>query len=264
MTNRQNLSKKLRFEIFKRDSFTCQYCGQKSPDVLLEIDHIEPVSQGGTNDLLNLITSCKDCNAGKSDRRLSDASVVEKQRKQLEELQERKEQIEMMFQWQKSLLELDDSVTDQLSSYWSDIVPGYSLSEQGLKSLRKLRKNFETSEIMKAMKTAVDSYLDFEAGAIKPNSVELAWNKVGGICRLNQLEKESPDLKRLYYIRGILRNRFTYVNETIAMKLLREALSLGASAESMEQFSKEARNWTQWRNGILEFITNQENLDDTE
>jgi 5-methylcytosine-specific restriction endonuclease McrA len=63
---RESISKKLRFEVFKRDSFTCQYCGQKAPDVILEIDHIKPVAKEGTSDILNF--------AGKSDRELSDNS----------------------------------------------------------------------------------------------------------------------------------------------------------------------------------------------
>jgi 5-methylcytosine-specific restriction endonuclease McrA len=98
MAKRAAISRKLRFEVFKRDSFTCQYCGRKAPDILLQLDHIEPVAKGG---LLNLITSCKDCNLGKSDRQLSDTTIIDKRRQQLEELQERKEQIEMMFQWEK-------------------------------------------------------------------------------------------------------------------------------------------------------------------
>ena len=101
MVKRKSISKKIRFEIFKRDSFTCMYCGSKAPDVLLEIDHIDPVSKGGTNEILNLITSCRDCNSGKSNRLLSDSSTLDKKRLQLEILQERQEQIEMMFQWQK-------------------------------------------------------------------------------------------------------------------------------------------------------------------
>jgi hypothetical protein len=59
------LSKRTRFDIFARDNFTCQYCGQKPPQVVLEIDHIEPRSRGGSNDDLNLVTSCFDCNRGK-------------------------------------------------------------------------------------------------------------------------------------------------------------------------------------------------------
>lgn len=68
--SRKPISKKLRFEVFKRDSFICQYCGKSAPSVVLEVDHIEPVSKGGTNDILNLVTSCFDCNNGR--RRLSD------------------------------------------------------------------------------------------------------------------------------------------------------------------------------------------------
>lgn len=258
MALRQPLTKKIRFEVFKRDSFTCQYCGQKSPDVLLEIDHIEPVAKGGTNDILNLVTSCQACNAGKSDRRLSDASVVEKQRKQLEELQTRKEQIEMMFHWQKSLLKFEDDVTDQLAAYWSELVPGYFLNENGKKGLRRLRNSFELGEILEAMKIAVNSYVTFHEGAIEQESLEIAWKKIGGICRLNKLDKENPDLKRLYYIRGILRNRFTYLNENEAMRLMREALEWHATIESLETHAKQSRNWSQWRSGVEAFISTQQ------
>lgn len=56
---------KKRFEILERDKFTCRYCGKKAPDVVLEVDHIIPVSKGGTNAKTNLITSCRKCNQGK-------------------------------------------------------------------------------------------------------------------------------------------------------------------------------------------------------
>lgn len=69
---RKSISKKLRFEVFKRDGFKCQYCGAAAPDVLLEVDHIQPISKEGDHDLLNLITACKPCNLGKSDRLLGD------------------------------------------------------------------------------------------------------------------------------------------------------------------------------------------------
>ena len=72
---RKSISKKLRFEVYKRDSFTCQYCGRKAPDVALNVDHVVPVSKGGTNDILNLITSCFDCNNGKRDIPLNEENV---------------------------------------------------------------------------------------------------------------------------------------------------------------------------------------------
>lgn len=66
-----SISKRLRFEIFKRDGFTCQYCGTRPPDVVLEVDHIDPKSNGGGNDPINLLTSCFDCNRGKAHRVIS-------------------------------------------------------------------------------------------------------------------------------------------------------------------------------------------------
>ena len=39
-TKREQLSAKLRFEVFKRDSFVCQYCGSHPPQVVLHVDHI--------------------------------------------------------------------------------------------------------------------------------------------------------------------------------------------------------------------------------
>jgi len=62
------VSKKDRDLVFKRDNFTCKYCSKSSPEVELEIDHIIPVVKGGSNDLGNLQTLCKDCNERKGDK----------------------------------------------------------------------------------------------------------------------------------------------------------------------------------------------------
>jgi len=86
---RKSLSNKVRFGIFKRDKFTCQYCGKTAPDVVLNVDHINPVCEGGTNDPLNLITSCFECNNGKRDIKLSDNSALSLQTEQLKVLQDK-------------------------------------------------------------------------------------------------------------------------------------------------------------------------------
>lgn len=56
---RKNITKKMRFDVFKRDTFTCQYCGRVAPDVVLEIDHIKPVAKGGTNDIKFMVLGSK-------------------------------------------------------------------------------------------------------------------------------------------------------------------------------------------------------------
>jgi len=62
----------LRFRILKRDNFSCRYCGRRPPEVVLHIDHLVPVSRGGTNEPGNLITACSLCNLGKADKVLGE------------------------------------------------------------------------------------------------------------------------------------------------------------------------------------------------
>lgn len=72
---RKQRSKKQRFELFKRDGFTCQYCGAHPPAVVLVLDHIVPFAEGGSCSDDNLITSCETCNQGKGARSLDSAPV---------------------------------------------------------------------------------------------------------------------------------------------------------------------------------------------
>lgn len=83
MPKRSPISKMRRFEVFKRDGFICQYCGQRPPAVILEIDHIISVREGGKNDEPNLITSCFDCNRGKGATSLKVAPIDLKKRAKL-------------------------------------------------------------------------------------------------------------------------------------------------------------------------------------
>lgn len=65
---RRAIRASLRYSVYERDKSTCQYCGQKAPDVELQIDHVMPVALGGTNHIDNLLTACRDCNIGKGAR----------------------------------------------------------------------------------------------------------------------------------------------------------------------------------------------------
>ena len=64
--NRKKIPPRVRFEVLRRNKFCCSYCGKAAVDgYRLVIDHIKPVSKGGTNDIDNLTASCDDCNNGK-------------------------------------------------------------------------------------------------------------------------------------------------------------------------------------------------------
>ncbi|HOU18298.1 MAG TPA: HNH endonuclease [Candidatus Marinimicrobia bacterium] len=60
--------------IFRRDNFTCQYCGARN--VPLTIDHIIPKVHGGQDTWTNLITACITCNNKKGNRNLIESGMV--------------------------------------------------------------------------------------------------------------------------------------------------------------------------------------------
>ena len=66
----RTLSLSIRFEVLRRDGFTCQYCGRKTPDVKLHVDHVLPWSAHGSNNIENLRTACQECNLGKGTSRV--------------------------------------------------------------------------------------------------------------------------------------------------------------------------------------------------
>lgn len=190
---RKSISKKIRFEVFKRDSFTCQYCGRFAPDITLQVDHIIPVKDGGDNDLLNLVTSCFDCNSGKGGVQLSDQSALIRSRKQAKERQEQLEQIQMMADWQKHLRNKRDQefhvihdaffglINDHNSEYGKKTCWG--ATESGEKVIYRWLRQFELHEILNSILIAHEHYLRRdEYGLFCDNSVILAFNKVGGIC----------------------------------------------------------------------------------
>ena len=59
----------VRIRVMKRDKFRCTYCGASGNDVELEIDHIHPISKGGSNHMSNLTTACRVCNQAKSNKK---------------------------------------------------------------------------------------------------------------------------------------------------------------------------------------------------
>ncbi len=77
LRERGKVASGLRFDVFMRDDFQCRYCGRSVDDgVVLHADHVIPESKGGPTTLENLVTSCMDCNWGKSDKELRAETAV--------------------------------------------------------------------------------------------------------------------------------------------------------------------------------------------
>lgn len=254
LSKRKSISKKIRFEVFKRDSFKCQYCGKSSPDVVLEVDHIKPVSEGGSNEITNLLTACFDCNRGKTNILLDDKSVIEKQRKQLEELNERRNQLQMMMEWRENLSDLEQDKVDIIAEKWEETT-NYSLNENGEKKIKKWLKKFELNLILDCLDISADQYLKTDKeGDYTHESVEKAFNFIPRIAANKTKQEEAPYLKDLYYIRGIMRNRFNYINEAQAINYLIKAYENGASIESLKNVVIDCKHWTDFKNTIEVFL----------
>ena len=254
---RKSIGNKLRFEVFKRDSFTCKWCGKSSPDVVLNIDHIEPVSKGGTNDILNLITSCFECNSGKSNRLLGDDTVVVKQKGQLDLLQEKRNQMMLMYEWKKGLSEVDNESRDLVVDYIQSKCPSINISIEGLGYLSQLIKKFDFSSILESIDISADKYLKFDGqDGYTDESCNVFISKIGGII-VNK--NKSPINQKISYLIGICRNKFSWINDKLAYTLLTTYVNrLKANELSDEEIfghlqteiqpkTIELRNWTQWK-----------------
>lgn len=257
MSERKGISKKTRFEVFKRDSFQCQYCGASAPDVVLHIDHIAPVSKGGDNDMLNLITSCESCNSGKSNRELCDDSAITKQRAQLESLNKRREQLEMMLSWREAMKNIDEQQIDAaIREFESACKDSCKLNEKGRDDMRRIVKKHGLAAVLKAIDAAAESYIRFdEDGKCSIDSANKASEKLEGIIRV---QSQLDDVRPLFYIRGILRKRLSYCDDSKCLEALKEAKAAGAEVEELTAIAKEARSWTAWRAAMDTLTTDLE------
>lgn len=203
---REAISKRVRFEIFKRDSFTCQYCGKQPPSASLQIDHIIPVSAGGDNDLCNLITACHDCNAGKAHlpspnpKHDHSQSDEERARKLLEykaiaaKAVAEKERIQQLFY--------------KVSDYWmllSDEPAGeYELCGDIEVSIKRFLKSLPLKEVLKAV------YVTF---------------------------KRAPDYKRIRYFCGICWNK---INDAKLEQEFEQSYSLSQPVTASKNINRDA------------------------
>lgn len=236
---RDPVSKKTRFEVFKRDRFTCQYCGAKAPEVVLHCDHINPVAEGGDSGIMNLVTACAACNGGKGATKLDDRSAVERQRGQIEELQARREQLEMMLAWrdaeQDTAVDAVEAISDRIGQR-GHFVP----NEKGKADLRKWLRTYSLIELLEAMDISFDQYLSFEAGKPTIDSWGNAFRKIPAIASVRRREAEKPYLRKLFYIQGILRNRWRLPRENYVDMLEEMHVEDGAPLDWLERQAKSA------------------------
>lgn len=245
MAERKALSKKTRFEVFKRDGFTCQYCGRSSPDVILEVDHINPVKHGGKNELLNLITSCVDCNRGKGARKLSDNEMLNKQKQQLKELSEKREQLKMMLDWKNELEKFEDEQVGIVVDKFSKLTD-VGITDTGRKNVAKWIREFGISEVLECVQISYNQYY------YDRDDCQKVFSYIPRIANTRKRQAEDPTLKMKSHIKSILNNRLRYVNYGELKDML-----IGLDADDLElvrEVARDCKNWSDFSEQFYELF----------
>ena len=236
---RQPIPKGVRFDIFKRDAFKCQYCGRTAPDVVLEIDHINPIANGGNDDPFNLITSCFDCNRGKGKKLLTENDTLQRQRILLEELNTKKEQLEMLIQWKTEL----GSLVGQQCAFVAEEIKertGKVPSPEDEALLKGHISKFGLEEVLAALEIAVKHYYRHNL----KNSYLTMIGKIGGICYNTLKQKEDPSFvyKQKVFYNAKRKYGGQYDEELVKLLLLPEVTennynSIDSILKNSEEFS---------------------------
>lgn len=155
-SKRKNISKRVRFDIFKRDGFVCHYCGAHPPEILLHVDHIVAVANGGENDFDNLVTSCESCNLGKGARSLN--VVPQSLSDKAKQIAEREAQLAGYH----AIMEARrDRVEDELWRVAEVIEPGSAkegMSRQWTASIRRFNESLGVHKVLDAAEIARAKY----------------------------------------------------------------------------------------------------------
>lgn len=170
-TKRKGLSAKTRFEIFKRDLFRCQYCGAHPPQVLLHVDHIIPVVEGGTDDTDNLVTACESCNLGKGPRELS--SAPESLASKAARIAEAEEQLRG---YQDIARQRADRLEREMWEVAEELWPGSSDKGANRSDLRSIKSFIEKLGVVEVLNLAEI------ARAAKPSGGNRMWLYFCGCC----------------------------------------------------------------------------------
>lgn len=245
---RKAISKKTRFEVFKRDGFTCQYCGRMAPDVVLEVDHINPVANGGDNDIMNLVTSCRDCNRGKGKRKLSNKDEIKAQQAQLKELSKKREQLQMLIEWRKELESIEDMQIDMVQDVFSKFSKT-ALTDSGRSSIANYIKKYGVNEVCEAVKIYIESYYD--GGS---NKFSKSFSTIGGIC-FNRMRQKTD--KSVYWVNKIayaVNKKFHYVEKWKVRNILSGKINSEEECEYLLEVVNGSSSWSDLKEAFLEAV----------
>lgn len=240
------ISKKTRFKIFERDNFTCQYCGKKPPECVLEADHMVSKKDGGGDEEMNLITSCFACNRGKSAKSVD----IEKKKKvsfkkELEALEEKKVQLEAYYDFLKKKSKAKKDELQVFQKAWEEASKNNSLTDIGLTKIKKLLRTYTAEEIFEAIEITWEKSWDDD------NNGQFRY--MCGVLKNKKLAEENPKeaerRKKAYSLRLFISNKLGYINDGVFWKWVNDGMLM----DNIEEATEASENWTE----LKEYIFNE-------
>jgi len=200
-----NVSQETQYNIFRRDGFACRRCKKKVPSVVLYVGYETPPEDGGTDDVDNLITLCYDCSGGHP----------------LEMLSERRKQLEMMLQWQRTLKDFKEDMNGIVIDYVNGkIGPGRSLNNKGKKDVISALKISNIDIVLNTIDDVFDKYVEYDDNDnIDPDSINKFVMSIGSHLFVNS---QPPVERQLYLMRGAYRKMIYDFDERQSLVVLKK------------------------------------------
>lgn len=193
-TARKGLSKRTRFEVFKRDGFRCLYCGATPADRPLHVDHVKPVSDGGGNEPHNLVTACVDCNGGKSDVPLDQRRLAPTMSS--EDAKDHADQIKAYLSAQRDVADARDDLLAIAETRWADSV-GWELLKRERTTLRTFIKRLGVEPVLDAIDIAasrVPASTAYQSNKTFAYFCGICWRHIKGNVRASAAPEPEPDV----------------------------------------------------------------------
>lgn len=168
------VSKRLRFEVFRRDGYRCYYCGTRGNETTgdgLTIDHVTPVALGGSDKADNLVSACGDCNYGKSSTPADAETVTDIDRLATNYAKARALSMRAL----EADLAAEANYTAEVYEIYERVIPQYAHDFRGLDSFAAdwHRKGVPLAVIEKAL------WISWESNAARSQKLRYA----GGVVR---------------------------------------------------------------------------------
>lgn len=180
------------------------------------------------------------------------------------ELESLRQQMETRMNVAEDLRDIAMETVERLCAYWESYTPGISVNENGRRHLLEWVRTYSLEELTYGMDVAAAHYLRTDReGRIIPESWENAFWKIRGVCRTERALKDEPDLRDLYYIRGILKNKcMHYFNKVQALNGLKAARSWGISIAELRDIALQTKNWNHFVQLISAAVNERKRLSD--